>query len=725
MQKKSTKLRTFLVLSVVFMILFFSISLFFFSEPSLNYNNSNEDENPDQIYQKINEEQNNTIGEDELENNTISQEKIYVEYDDSYRTLKYNVWERYKEDNETTYLAKDAVVARRGSSIDIIAPSDAEMNIIPSNNGMTSLEEQDGTVEIPSDSTIGTYAIEAEGNGWKDSMSLFVIYDPWQLDLSEEKRQAYAYDEGSDRSNYSFIYTTSGNFQTGNLRPFGEERKGINFPDMYEFALRATAGVEDPQEAAVRLLRIVAQRNKAVPSSFDEQPILRDAGTILFGGGETTIHDSQYQVTGLDLDDAEILAENDESIPGIDGLTEDGYSKIINGWCDETSLALAGLLRSIGIPSRIVSIHPDEETTELMGHFMNEVYFENSLYDTSEEDEGGWYVMDADSWNAEWYFEDPTFWMPMGELYTSRYNFNQAVETLFRVNYEYDVESYYIPPIKISEETDMVDVTEEYKSTSHFDLDYGSIEKYMGRGGGDYFRVDIEENSKLSLESSGGTESQLYVNKEKYPALKISYQGYPPELSNLNLTDSEITLGPGTYYIGIYAAEENEANLEGKPYQGHHLPERGDPSLIGNYGKYELTLKETPESNPVTKPDMVEDIEFDRDSSEVELEWSEPYDGGSKINQYIIYRDGEEIARTETNRFIDEELEKDKYYQYEVTAVNFMGESETDENSMVTISTHEKAVYEENQLQFVISILLFMLWVGSYVGIKKLERSSN
>ena len=733
MSSNSESLRYFLVIGITILMVFSTTSLIFTSRAGQDHNTreledlTNSKSVPETELKEENEDKiERNIAEGNSEPN--EEEELYVEYDESYKTLNYNVWREYEdeEENETKIYASDAVVIRRGSTLQLSAPPDAHIQIQPLTDDMTSLEESNGTIDIPHDSTIGTYTISAEGEGWDDSMDLFVIYDPWELSISEEERKAYAYDEDSVRPEFSYIYTTGGQIHEAALRPFGDPRT----LQMHEFALRAVSGVEDQREAAVRLLRIVAQRHDAVPSSFEGQPIMRDTSEILFGTGDTTLHGEVYPFTGLNLEDAEKLAENDESVSGIDGLTDGGESKIINGWCDETAIALTGLLRSIGIPSRVVSVHPDEDVTDLMGHFMNEVYFEESLFETSwEEDQGGWYVMDADSWNAEWYvqreFGQPIFWMPMGELYTSRNNFNRAVETLFRVNYDYEVDRYYVPPIEITDDPDMKDVTSEYKTASHFDLEYGSIEKYAGRGGGDYFRVDVGETSKLSISRSGGTNPRLYVSQEEYPALKISYQGYPPEYPNGNLTDDEIILDEGTYYIAVYAPEEKDENLEGRPYEGYHLPVHGDPSLIGNYGKYTLSLERAEDETPASEPESISEVEVDLEDDTVRLNWEVPDDGGSRINHYIVYRDGKQIDKVENTEYIDRGLEKDKNYDYHITAVNFMGQSEKLEEDTISISTHEIPVYKENTLQFIVSISLLLLWVGSYFGIKKIKRSSG
>ncbi|MEF8833151.1 MAG: fibronectin type III domain-containing protein, partial [Candidatus Thermoplasmatota archaeon] len=246
-----------------------------------------------------------------------------------------------------------------------------------------------------------------------------------------------------------------------------------------------------------------------------------------------------------------------------------------------------------------------------------------------------------------------------------------------------------------------------------------------GRGGGDYFRADVKDTSKLSISRSGGTDPRLYVSQDEYPALKISYQGYPPEYPNGNLTNDEIILDEGTYYISVYAPEVKDENLEGKPSEGHHLPMHGDPSLRGNYGKYELTLEKAESETPTSEPEPITEVDTDLTDDTVELDWEVPDDGGSRINYYLVYRDGEQIAKVVDSKYLDKGLEEDKNYDYHITAVNFIGESEKSEENMIPISTHEYPVYEENSVQFMVSITLLILWVGAYFGMKKMKGSSS
>ncbi|MFO7793283.1 MAG: transglutaminase-like domain-containing protein [Candidatus Saliniplasma sp.] len=510
---------------------------------------------------------------------------VYVMYDNGYRTLDYNTWDTYQEPGgtETKTIATERVVIRRGTELKIGGYKEGYAEIHPAVEGMTTLEIQeveDGwQIQIPPDSSVGTYTFTLTQDDWTDELDIFVIYDPWTLDMPEDELKAYAYDEGSVRPEKEYIFTTGHTLHEGTLHPFGDDRQDML--DMYEFALSAVAGSKDTRESAARIVRVVAQRGEAIPSSMANQPIIRDASQILFGSGTTVLHGEEFEYTGLTLEDAEVLSRNGQTIEGIDGLTDEGNTMKINAWCDEVSWAKTALLRAIGIPSRVASVHPTEDT-DLMGHFMVEVWFEESLYQSDWSDSGGgdgWYVLDADQWNAEWYVAEPTFWMPAGECFSSRSNYGRMAETLYKG--EYKIYKIYVPGTgEIDHRDDLIDVTQHYIGDEELLLDYGELTKLKGRGGGDYFRVELENISRLSLESSPTVEAGLYVSKMSYPVIPIAFEGYPFSSQVESYVGDEVVLGNGTYYISIYA------------------PKNGSPAVEGDFGEYTLTLEETPNLTP-------------------------------------------------------------------------------------------------------------------------------
>lgn len=486
---------------------------------------------------------------------------LYCMYKERYRTRDYRVWENYSSEDDEFWISTESVVVRRGTTLEFGGVEAADREIIGSKKDLDPLSSQGKEVEIPEDNTVGRYTYRVSKGNWSNSMEIDVIFDPWDTGLSKEKRKTYGYDEGSNRDERGYIYTSSGNVYQGELHPFGDGNE--NIPDIYRLALAGVGNMSSQQLAAVKLTRLVAQRNTAVPAMPGQNPQFRDARDILFY--ETD------RLEGLTLEDAEKLAMNGENI---DELASEGKTKRMNNWCDESALSLTSLLRSVGIPSRVVSIHQTEDT-EMMGHFISEAWFQDSLYHTSwGEDEGGWFAFDADEWNVEWTARDPVFWMPMGECYSSRANYGRMIEHLFRVRYSFEVENYYIFEAGEEEDPDPIHVTSSYKRGDIPFLEYGTITKYKGRGGGDLYKLKVENTSSLSISTSGGTEARIYMNEEEYPALKISYRGYPPDRPNMNITSDEVTLEPGEYYIGIYA------------------PEAGDNSIEGNYGTYTLELEE-------------------------------------------------------------------------------------------------------------------------------------
>ncbi len=483
---------------------------------------------------------------------------LYCIYKKSYKTRDYNSWHRYSDQNGTFRIALNRTVVRRGTELEFNGLKGAKTSIKAAKDELDELEIKDEgwTVRIPQDNTVGKYTFTASKNDWSRSIEIFVVFDPYGMEISSKNRRAYCYDENGERDEKGYIYTKSGNLHKGELYPFGDNL--TVYPDLYEFALAGVGKETDTRRAAVKLVRIVAQRNTALPR---EPPQLRDPRHILFY--------DQGKIEGLTLKDASKLARNGVNI---DDLASEGSSKTMNNWCDECAFALTGLLRSIGIPSRILSIHPTE-STQLMGHYISEAWFDRPLLEASYiENKGDWFALDADEWNAEWYTAEPTFWMPMGECYASRSNYGFTAEHLFRVNYEYRIAHFYVLG-REEKDPSLVDVTSAYKGHDMIELQYGNLTKFKSRGGGDFYKVVVENGSRLSLTTSGPTKSRIYINEKDYPALKISYQGYPPKSPNKNLTGKEVYLDPGTYYVAVFA------------------PEDGDNSIEGNYGSYTLSLE--------------------------------------------------------------------------------------------------------------------------------------
>ncbi|MEF8874814.1 MAG: transglutaminase domain-containing protein [Candidatus Thermoplasmatota archaeon] len=616
---------------------------------------------------------------------------IYVPYKDEYRTLKYEGWETFSNNDENITAATERVVIRRGTTLSIKGYTEADHRLYPSKENMDELEVNkvdDGwNVEIFGDATIGKYTFEITEDEWSEELDIYVIYDPEEFGIPEEELKAYAYDESGTRDEYGYIFTTGRTVYPSedypsNLHPFGgdfEER-----PSIFEFALAGAGNSSDPQESAGRLNRIVAQRNDARPKF---EPLIRDASDILFYGqdspsflndnykythigtiekvedellegempewlrdrlddkledelsedavisksmgktwikeedkrsyrieedqveqnGETidvlvifdgltqTLLDGESKkVQGMTLEDAEKLAMNGVSIHDLESGEK---SKVINGWCDEASFSLVALLRSIGIPSRIVSIHPTEEVdNDLMGHFMVEAWFEESMYDTTWENEsnrGDWYVLDADEWNARFPsgMEDgPDFWMPMGETFSSRKNYMRVVDLLFKGRWDTRALYAFGPEDEMRPET--IDITDAYLDAGEHELEHGSVTKMIGRGGGDLYKIDIQEPTKISIESEAGAEAKIYTSEEGSPAIPTAVKGYPFDKEPSEYEGEEAILLPEdseTHYIGIYA------------------PQNGDRTVEGNFGSYTLSVEEASEEDLKGEHQRLED----------------------------------------------------------------------------------------------------------------------
>jgi len=615
--------------------------------------------------------------EEILEDENEELPRLYVPYKEEYNTRNYEGWEKFYGE-EDVIVANDTVVVRRGTTLNIKGDTGAESDIEPLKDDMDELSiderDQGWEVDIPEENTIGGYRFELSNEDWTEEIEIYVIYDPEEFGIPEEKLKAYAYDEDGTRDEKGFIYTSGDTVHPGredlipNLHPFGDDYD--DRPSIYEFALAGAGNTTDPQESAARFQRIVAQRNDARP---EFQPLIRDASDILFYGeespsffndnhrqtyrgsvekeddlsegeipqwlrdkfdeveielseeaeisesmddlwvkeesrkiyrieeeeieqeGESTeileifegltqtfLDEEVKEVEGLTLEDAEKLALNGVSMHD---LESEDRSKVINGWCDEVSFAMVALLRSIGIPSRVASIHPTPEVQEdLMEHYFVEIWLEESMYDVSweeETNEGDWYVLDPDEWGVRFpsgIEGEPDFFMPMGETFASRKNYLQAVELLFDGRWETQ-DIYVFGP---GESPEPKRITEKYSEAPEHELEQGSVEKIIGRGGGDFYRIDLDRAKDITIESDDSIEASIYVSNENYPIIPtategphfrepMEYEGGEAEL----VTDSRIRgeeVG-GPYYISIYA------------------PSNGNRSEEGNFGRYTLTVE--------------------------------------------------------------------------------------------------------------------------------------
>ncbi|MBS3816047.1 MAG: transglutaminase domain-containing protein [Candidatus Thermoplasmatota archaeon] len=588
---------------------------------------------------------------------------LYVRYDEGYKTKKYDGWETYSEDGKESIIATEKLVVRRGTKLSISGYTEAQAEVNPAKNEMSELDfastEEGWEMDIPEDCTVGRYEfkIVEEDTGWSESLDIYIIFDPWTLDISERQRKGYAYNEQGTRDEYGYILTSGGerfprDSSPPNLHPFGDDLE--DRPDIFEFALAGVGNVSDTQRAAATLNRIVAQRNDARPQGHLD---MRDASDLLFYGqnspytrylfelereGNVTEGDvpdwlrSQFQdkgislpedaqistienetwitvtekrfkierkeqilniydapvthtdlngdvkeVEGLTLEDARRLAVNGKSIHELEGER----SKIINGWCDEVSFQMVSLLRSIGIPSRVTSIHPTPEVKrDLMGHYVAEAWFEDPMFKKSWEDDGGgdWYVVDADEWNVKFpsaIDENPPFWMPVGETISPRRNYLKSAEVLFQGRWETEALYAFGPEEEIP--PGQIDVTDAYLDEESNPLRYGSVEKLIGRGGGDLYELKISKPTKLSLKSGPQADPNIYVSSENFPSVPVASKGYPFSYPPESYEGDEVVLTPSgnneTYYVGIYA------------------PQNGDRSVEGNYGSYTLTVEETDE----------------------------------------------------------------------------------------------------------------------------------
>ncbi|MFP4697363.1 MAG: cellulose binding domain-containing protein, partial [Eubacteriales bacterium] len=171
----------------------------------------------------------------------------------------------------------------------------------------------------------------------------------------------------------------------------------------------------------------------------------------------------------------------------------------------------------------------------------------------------------------------------------------------------------------------------------------------------------------------------------------------PTNIEAIQITTEEITLGweESTSEIGIktyiiYRDEEEIGRTEKTTYTDTGLEE-------GKTYTYEIQAKDTKENTsektkikttteenlPPEPPTHI--IATKITMNEITLEWQEPSQNHNQEKKYIIYRDGEEIGKTEETTYTDTELEKETAYTYEIKTTNQKGE--TSEGITETIKT--------------------------------------
>ena len=147
---------------------------------------------------------------------------VYVEYEDQLRTRQYYARDQHSpaswgwQQHGDRFISTDAVVVRRGSSLSVGGPADADIQIEKSLEGLTTLTPvRDACsgrwrISLPSTGTVGKYQITLQDGGWSKSLNLYVIFE-LPTDMSDADVAAYVYSDDPDnfRDEYAAYYRVS------------------------------------------------------------------------------------------------------------------------------------------------------------------------------------------------------------------------------------------------------------------------------------------------------------------------------------------------------------------------------------------------------------------------------------------------------------------------------------------------------------------------------------
>ncbi len=125
-----------------------------------------------------------------------------------------------------------------------------------------------------------------------------------------------------------------------------------------------------------------------------------------------------------------------------------------------------------------------------------------------------------------------------------------------------------------------------------------------------------------------------------------------------------------------------------------------------------LTLNDT----PMRVPNAPGDVRIWVGNEIIRLTWSEPYDGGSSITGYNIYRNGTFLVRVSSTQlwYNDTSVVNGVSYSYFITAVNSMGESPSSSVVRGTPRTVPDAPY--NLTYYVGDRYVYLTWNAPYNG---------
>ncbi len=315
---------------------------------------------------------------------------MYVRYRDYFFTEEYYCWINGS-------ISFDDIVLRRGTFFTVHGAPFSEISVQKTRDNLEPLKVVrtglgSWTIHIDKDGPIGIYNISlslCDGNPWERNMTLYVIFNPFDKDLSLSEIKAYAYDETGDRDTKGIAYPDHFKYGPNQTLPYSSVGGGIGnliFKErIYEY-----------NQFEEHIFKISMEINNGESNDFDaSNKTMWAVSNIIYYRHP----DGRFSVPQM---------LSDISLQDI-SKARDGIEKpLIEGQCLDYANMMVALLRSVGIASRVVQGIVNE-TYGLSYHQWTEVYIKTPV-DANDH----WYAFDAN--DNIFYSHDDALADPIGYM---------------------------------------------------------------------------------------------------------------------------------------------------------------------------------------------------------------------------------------------------------------------------------------------------------------------
>jgi hypothetical protein len=203
---------------------------------------------------------------------------IYIEYDKDLKTSKYFPWDRHG----SKFIALSSAVVRRGTTFYVGGPADATIEVSKSSSSLKSLALQRDfcagrwRITVPTNGTVGRYAVTLQKGAWSKSLNLYVIFE-LPPNMSEADIAAFVYSDDPDnvRDEYSIFYLMGEKDWSSNSDYHWSRGSGYAFQtDQYQayvfedHVINAINGYTDREKAVIALGKHVDEILRFEPMSL-------------------------------------------------------------------------------------------------------------------------------------------------------------------------------------------------------------------------------------------------------------------------------------------------------------------------------------------------------------------------------------------------------------------------------------------------------------------------